>query len=155
MIEASTSPARSGIRRAAAESAADCRCAAADTLGRVSELPISSPYRSTPDGPVTDDLRNQLSSQLNSAYADGRIDGDDYRSRLDILFAAQRLGELVPVVQGLPPLQTYSDPAIVASGGGQPGELAAPRDASKLALVTGGAVVAAVVLIVILLAILL
>ena len=128
---------------------------AADTLGRVSDLPISSPYRSTPDGPVTDDLRNQLNSQLNAAYTNGAIDGDDYRARLDTLFAAQRLGELVPVVQGLPPLPTYADPAIVASSGGQPGELAQPRDASKLALVTGGAVLGAVILIVILLAILL
>jgi hypothetical protein len=121
----------------------------------VNELPISSPYRSTPDAPITDQLRNQLNAQLNTAYTDGAIDGDDYRGRLDTLFAAQRLGELVPVVQGLPPLQTYADPAIVASGGGQPGELAASRDASKLALVTGGVVVAAVILIVILLAILL
>jgi hypothetical protein len=123
--------------------------------GRVSELPISSPYRSTPDAPVTDEVRNQLSAQLNSAYTDGKIDGDDFRARLDRLFAAQRLGELVPVVQGLPPLQTYSDPAIVASTGGRPGELAQPRDARKLALVTGGAVIGAVILIVILLAILL
>jgi hypothetical protein len=121
----------------------------------VSELPISSPYRSTPDAPVTDDVRNQLSAQLNSAYTDGAIDGDDFRSRLDALFAARRLGDLVPVVQGLPPLQTYAAPAIVAGAGGRPGELAAPRDASRLALVTGGAVVGAVILIVILLAILL
>lgn len=123
--------------------------------GRVSELPISSPYRSTPDAPVTDQLRNRLSDQLNAAYTDGAIDGDDFRQRLDTLFTAQRLGELVPVVQGLPPLQTYADPAIVAGTGGQPGELAPSRDASKLALITGGAVVAAVILIVILLAILL
>lgn len=121
----------------------------------MSELPISSPYRSTPDAPVPDGLRDQLNSQLNAAYTDGTIDGDDYRARLDTLFAAHRLGELVPVVQGLPPLQTYADPAIVASAGGQPGELAQPRDAGKLALVTGGAVLGAVILIVILLAILL
>ena len=121
----------------------------------MSELPISSPYRSTPEAPVSDQLRNQLSAQLNTAYSDGAIDADDFRDRLDRLFAAQRLGELVPVVQGLPPLQTYNDPAIVASTGGQPGELAPPRDASRLALVTGGAVIGAVILIVILLAILL
>lgn len=121
----------------------------------MSELPISSPYRSTPDAPVTDQLRNQLNGQLNAAYTDGAIDGEDYRDRLDALFAAERLGQLVPVLRGLPPAQTYADPAIVASAGGRPGELAEPRDASKLALVTGGAVVGAVILIVILLAILL
>lgn len=121
----------------------------------MSELPISSPYRSTPDAPVTDQLRNQLSTQLNAAFTDGRIDGDDFQQRLDRLFAAQRLGDLVPVVQGLPPLPTYEAPAIVPSSSGRPGELAPPRDAGKLALVTGGTVIGAVILIVILLAILL
>lgn len=121
----------------------------------MSELPISSPYRSTPDAPITDALRDQLSGQLNTAYTDGKIDADDFQRRLDLLFAAQRLGELVPVVQGLPPLQTYADPAIVASSGGQPGQLTQPRDASKLAVVTGAAVLGAVILIAILLAVLL
>lgn len=121
----------------------------------MSELPISSPYRSTPDAPVPDELRDQLSTQLNSAFTDGTIDGDAFRDRLDTLFGAQRMGDLLPVVQGLPPLQTYADPAIVASVGGQPGELTQPRDASKLALLTGGAVLGAIILIVILLAILL
>ena len=121
----------------------------------MSELPISSPYRSNPDAPVPDQLRNQLSTQLNAAFTDGTIDGDDFHARLDTLFGASRMGELVPVVQGLPPVQTYADPAIVASAGGQPGELSAPRDASRLALVTGGAVIGAIILIVILLAILL
>ena len=121
----------------------------------MSELPISSPYRSTPDAPVADQLRNQLSAQLNAAYTDGTIDADEFRTRLDTLFAAERLGELVPVVQGLPPLATYQAPAIVASSGGQPGELAAPHGAGKLAWVTGGAVIGAVILIVILLSILL
>lgn len=128
---------------------------ATTTLGGVSELPISSPYRSTPDAPVTEQVRNQLSAQLNTAYTDGKIDGDDFRERLDTLFAAKRLGELIPVVQGLPPLQTYADPAIVASSGGQPGELTQARDGSKLTLVTGGALIGALILIAILLVILL
>ena len=121
----------------------------------MSELPISSPYRSTPEAPVSDQLRNQLSAQLNTAYTDGTIGADDFRDRLDRLFAAERLGELVPVVTGLPPLQTYADPALVASAGGRPGELAEPRDATRPALVTGGVVVGVVVLIAILLLILL
>ena len=54
--------------------------------------------------------RDRLSTRLNAAYEAGTLDSDDYRSRLDTLFAAQRLGQLVPVVEGLPPLQTYTDP---------------------------------------------
>ncbi len=128
---------------------------AGTTLGEVSELPISSPYRSTPDAPVTDEVRDQVSRQLNAAYTAGKLSEDEFRERLDTLFAAHRLGELVPVVQGLPPLQTYADPAIVVSNGGQPGELTQARDGGKLTLVTGGALIGAVILIAILLLILL
>jgi hypothetical protein len=120
------------------------------------ELPISSPYRSTPDAPVTEAERNQLSSRLNAAYEAGAMDADEYRARLDTLFAAQRMGELVPVVQGLPPLQTYADPAIVATASaGRPGEVAPARSANGVALVAVGGVVGLVVLIAILLVILL
>ena len=91
-----------------------------------SNLPISSPYRSTPDAPVTEGERDRLSTRLNAAYEAGTLDADDYRSRLDTLFAAQKLGQLVPVVEGLPPLQTYTDPAIVAGTGGEPGRCRRP-----------------------------
>jgi hypothetical protein len=120
------------------------------------ELPISSPFRSTPDAPVTEAERNQLSSRLNAAYEAGSMDADDYRARLDTLFAAQRMGDLVPVVQGLPPLQTYADPAIVASApSGQPGEVTPARSANGVALVAVGGVVALVILIAILLVVIL
>lgn len=121
----------------------------------MSELPISSPYRSTPDAPVGDQLRDQLNDRLNLAFTEGKIDADDFRERLDLLFAAQRMGELMPVVTGLPAAQTYADPAIVASGGGQPGELAESRNAGRAALVAGAVIIGAIVLIVLLLAILL
>ena len=121
----------------------------------MSELPISSPYRSTPDAPVTEREREQLSERLNTAYADGKLSAEDYQARLDTLFAATRLGQLVAVVEGLPAAATYNDPAIVTSGGGRPGELAPSRSGSRLALVGGGGVVAAVLLIVLLVIILL
>lgn len=120
------------------------------------QLPISSPYRSKPDAPVTETEREQLASRLNAAFTAGTLDGDDYRARLDTLFAATRLGELVPVVTGLPPLQTHADPAIVATTpGGRPGELAPARSANRIALVAVGGVVGLVVLIALLLVILL
>jgi hypothetical protein len=116
-----------------------------------SDLPISSPYRSTPAAPVTEAERNQLSTRLNAAFEAGQVDSDDYRVRLDRLFAARTLGELVPVVEGLPPLQTYADPAIVATrAGGRPGELAPARNANGFTLLVVG-VAAAVVLVAILL----
>ena len=104
---------------------------------------------------MTENERNQLSTRLNAAYEAGSLDADDYRQRLDILFAAQRLGQLVPVVEGLPPLQTYTDPAIVASNDGQPGEVSVARSATSLAVLAVGGVLGLIALIAILLVILL
>ena len=120
-----------------------------------SDLPISSPYRSTPGLPVDEDERNRLSSRLNAAFEAGTLDADDYRARLDQLFAARTLGELVPVVQGLPPLPTHAAPALVESSGGRPGELAPARSANGLALVAVAGVAGGVLLILLLLLVLL
>ena len=119
-----------------------------------SNLPISSPYRSTPDAPVTDAERDRLNARLNAAYTAGALEQEDDQARLDILFAAHRLGELVPVVEGLPPLPTHSSPAIVASSGGQPGELSEARPPGRLTAAVVGGVAAAVLLIAILLVLL-
>ena len=119
-----------------------------------SELPISSPYRSTPDAPVSEQERERLSARLNAAYTDGKVSAEDYQARLDTLFAATRLGQLVPVVEGLPPAQTYDSPAIVASTGGQPGQLAEARPAGGVSLVAVAGVTGVVVLIAILLLVL-
>jgi DUF1707 SHOCT-like domain len=129
--------------------------AAASYPGWVNELPISSPYRSTPDAPVSEDERDQLSRRLNDAFEAGAIEADDYQSRLDQLFAAKRMGELVPVVQGLPPARTYDSPAIVADSAGRPGELSATADPKRLALIGVGAVTVSVLIAVVLLLVLL
>jgi hypothetical protein len=114
-----------------------------------SNLPISSPYRSTPEAPVTDTEREQLTSRLNAAFTQGTLAQEDYQARLDQLYAAQKLGQLVPVVDGLPPLQTYESPAIVTSGG-EPGQLAEGRSAAQLSLLVVGGLAAVIVLIAIL-----
>ena len=104
---------------------------------------------------MTDNERNRLSTRLNAAYEAGSLDSDDYRARLDTLLAAQRLGQLVPVVEGLPPLQTYTDPAIVAGNNGQPGEVSVARSATSLAVLVVGGVLGLIAVIAILLVILL
>ncbi|HJV14641.1 MAG TPA: DUF1707 domain-containing protein [Propionibacteriaceae bacterium] len=119
-----------------------------------SNLPISSPYRSKPDDPVTDAERDRLNARLNAAYTAGTLQQEDYQARLDHLYAAQRLGELVPVVEGLPPLPTHANPAIVASPSGQPGELSESRPPGRLTAVVVGGVAAAILIIAILLVIL-
>lgn len=122
----------------------------------MSELPISSPYRSTPDAPVTEFERNTLNARLNAAFEAGSLDSDDFAARLDRLFAAQRMGELVPVVQGLPPLPTYEGPTFGdASGTGVPGQLSDSRSATRMTLAIIAVLVAVVLLIAILLIVLL
>lgn len=116
-----------------------------------SDVPLSSPYRSTPEAAVSEEERNRLSSRLNAAFEAGTLDADEYQVRLDRLFAARRLGELVPVVQGLPPLPTYADPALVAGTGGRPGELAPARSGNGLTLVAVGGIAVAVLLLVLVL----
>jgi hypothetical protein len=119
-----------------------------------SNLPISSPYRSKPDAPVTETERDRLNARLNAAYTAGTLEREDYQARLDLLFAAQRLGELVPVVEGLPPLPTHSSPAIVESSDGQPGELSESRPPGRLTAVVVGGVAVAILIIAILLVVL-
>lgn len=122
------------------------------------DLPISSKYRSTPDAPVSEAERTQLSEQLNDAFAAGRFDSDTFEQLLDRVFGAQRLGDLVPVVEVLGKPSTHNVPAIVQeSSGGRPGELAeARRPASRgVALLVGGIGVLAILAVILLVIVLL
>ena len=121
----------------------------------MSELPISSPYRSRPDAPVTDSEREQLNARLNTAYTDGRLDADDYQARLDALFGARTLGQLVPVVEGLPPAATYDSPPMVATGSATPpGEVSQARDVRRASVGVIVGVSAVVLVLVVLLVVL-
>lgn len=94
----------------------------------MSNLPISSKYRSRPDDPVPDTERNDLSARLNDAFTQGNIDQDQYDELLNRVFDAKALGELAPVVEVLGKPRTYAVPAIVAeASGGRPGELSEAR----------------------------
>ena len=119
------------------------------SLSPQQSLPISSPYRSTPKAPVSEVEREQLTTRLNEAFAAGTLAAEEYHARLDRLYAARTLGELVPVVVGLPPLQTHASPAIVGESVGQPGELAPAREGRGLTVLTIG-VLAGVVLVLVL-----
>lgn len=94
----------------------------------MSNLPISSKYRSTPNEPVTDTERDTLSAQLNDAFTAGKLEQDEYDSLLETIFGAKTLGDLVPAVEALGKPATYNSPAIVQdSPKGQPGELTEAR----------------------------
>lgn len=91
----------------------------------MSNLPISSKYRSTPDKPVDETEREALSRQLNEAFEKGSVDQSDYSAMLDRVFSARTLGELAPVVERLGARATHNEPAMVRREGNlPPGELA-------------------------------
>ncbi len=96
-------------------------------------LPMSSKYRGTPHEPVTDADREELTRRLNQALEDGRFDPYDYRQLLDQVYAANQLGDLVPIVEQLPPLQTAGVPATIDRPVGRPGELSETKSAVPLA----------------------
>ena len=82
---------------------------------------MSSKYRVRADEAVDDAEREELAERLALEYTDGRMTQDEYLSKLDIVYRASTLGELVPVVQLLPPKQTHQVPAIVSQGSQPPG----------------------------------
>lgn len=119
----------------------------------MSNLPISSKYRSRPNDPVSEDERNQLSAQLNDTFTQGTVDQDTYDRLLGQIFDAQRLGELVEVVETIGKPATHDTPAIVDQAPkGQPGQLSEiKRPNSALTLGVVGGVTGGIILIVLIL----
>lgn len=113
----------------------------------MSNLPISSKYRSTPTQPVDDAEREDLTARLNDSFGKGDLPAEQYQAMLDQIYAAQTLGELVPVVEHLPVKQTYNSPAIVAQSGPAPGELTQHVSANRAGLVAAGVITGAILLI--------
>lgn len=118
----------------------------------MSNLPISSKYRSTPAVPVDEAERDSLTTRLNDAFAAGDVDSDSYRALLDQLYAARTLGELAPVVERLPARSTYDVPAVVSEAHTPaPGQLSPggmnPRTVRMVCGIATGAAVLIVVLV--------
>ena len=123
----------------------------------MSNLPISSKYRSSPDKPVDDVEREDLALRLNEAFTEGGIEQLDYTRMLDRIYAARTLGELVPVVEALPVRATHDQPAIVAQRGSLPPGEVEPIGGNAVGLGkwAAGGIATLVLLIVIFLALLL
>jgi hypothetical protein len=92
-------------------------------------LPIESPFANDPNGGVSDDDRGALGDRLNQAYASGDLSAEDYKRNLDLLYAAQRKAELVPIAEALPARFRDTAPAGAVDTGTsapQPGDLPEP-----------------------------
>jgi hypothetical protein len=119
----------------------------------VNELPPSSRFVARAGEPVTDADRSEINARLNDAFSAGTIDEETFHRDLDTLYAAGTLGDLAPVVAGLPARAAYEVPQIIEQNkqsNPPPGELAPARSMSPAmtAGLVGGVAVLVVLLIV-------
>lgn len=118
----------------------------------MSTLPPSSKYLQQPHQLVDEVEREALSKRLSDAYADGRLKQDEYMSQLDIVYKAQNLGELVPVVEHLPAAVDHVPHGAQTGSTVAPGELK-PVSAFPVVplMAVGGTAVALIAIILVLL----
>ena len=113
-------------------------------MGGMSSLPPSSRYLQQSAAAVDDTEREALTKRLSDAFADGRLAQDDYMSALDVVYGAQSLGELVPVIERLP-AASVDVPGIVQTSSMPAGELSTSRNVLLPALLITGVVLALLV----------
>ena len=113
-------------------------------MGGMSSLPPSSRYLQQSAAAVDDTEREALTKRLSDAIADGRLAQDDYMSALDVVYGAQSLGELVPVIERLP-AASVDVPGIVQTSSMPAGELSTSRNVLLPALLITGVVLALLV----------
>jgi hypothetical protein len=75
------------------------------------------------ESPVSDHERQEAADELRVHFADGRIDVDEFSSRLDEVWAAETVGDLAAALRQLP----------AAGGGARPWEVSTPAPAPWVA----------------------
>ena len=112
----------------------------------MTNLPPSSKYLQRSEDAVDDTEREHLTRRLNDAFEDGRLDQETYMAKLETVYSAKNLGELVPVVEDLPAARD-----LVPTGAEMPktvpaGELNQPRNLMVPALLVTGTLVSLLVI---------
>lgn len=100
------------------------------------QLPPSSKYRAQADKAVDDAEREALTGRLNDAFESGAVTQERYLEALDEVYAAKRLGDLIPIVEELPG-PVAATPAIVGSQAALPGEVKPARNVVAPAMLVG------------------
>ncbi len=107
----------------------------------MSSLPPSSKYLQQASAAVDDTEREVLTKRISDAFTDGRMDQDDYMAALDVIYAAQQLGELVPVIERLPAV-AVEVPSLVRTSGAAAGQVSTSRNVLVPALIITGVILA-------------
>ncbi len=110
-------------------------------MENMSSLPPSSKYLQQARAAVDDGEREALTKRLSDAFADGRMGQDEYMAALDTVYAAQQLGELVPVIEQLP-AAAVDTPNIVSTMGTPAGQVSTSRNVLLPALLVTGVILA-------------
>ena len=110
----------------------------------MSSLPPSSKYLQQASADVDDTEREALTKRISDAFADGRLGQDDYMASLDVIYAAQHLGELVPVVEKLPAM-AVEVPNLVQTSGSPAGQVSTSRNILVPAMLVTGVILALLV----------
>ena len=105
----------------------------------MSILPPSSKYLQRPSTPLDDAEREALSTRVSNAYTDGRLPQEEYLRALDIIYSAQTLGDVVPVVEKLP-APSAQVPQFVEQGSLPAGTTNPSRNIMKPAMIAVGVI---------------
>lgn len=110
----------------------------------MNKLPPSSKYVQRAGDAVGELERDALTRRVSDAYTEGRMELVEYQEAMQVIYQAQTLGDLVPVVEALP-APVVDTPAIVGTGHLPAGQVNAGRPPGNIVLiglaVAGGAVV--------------
>lgn len=118
-------------------------------MGAMTSLPPSSRYLQQSGSAVEDTEREALAKRLSDAFADGRLNQDDYMTSLDVVYGAQKLGELVPVIERLP-AAAVETPNLVQGSTLPAGEISTSRNVLLPALLVTGGILALLVILAVL-----
>ncbi len=110
-------------------------------MGAMSSLPPSSKYLQQSNAVVDETEREALTKRLSDAFTDGRLEQDEYMAALDVVYAAQRLGELVPVIEKLPAV-AVEVPNLVRTAGAPAGQVSTSRNVLLPAVIVTGVILA-------------
>lgn len=110
-------------------------------MGGMSSLPPSSKYLQQSNADVDETEREALTRRLSDAFTDGRLEQDEYMAALDVVYAAQRLGELVPVIEKLPAV-AVEVPNLVQTSGAPAGQVSTSRNVLLPAVIVTGVILA-------------
>jgi hypothetical protein len=105
------------------------------------ETSAAKPFADPADMRASDADRERVAEALREAYAEGRLTVDEHAERVDAVYAAKTMGELVPLTRDLPVHGEVHQPVSMAKPTPEPDRQEAPArtEDPQMIAVFGGA----------------